>query len=490
MGPGLAGDAMSSPVSIDVSCSAGCPNRCGAVAFRLRGRLRVTVIAKATFSLVPGGVAALASPAPLVGDEERHDAGRAGGSVRAASDLAPHRPRVDVTFVGHAWSPGGAAPAAAVRLAIFRERALLDKTIHVYGDRGALATAGGATAGGATAGGSSPFEKMPLVYERAAVALDDASGVHNPVGTAQPNLVDVHDPRKPACFGPISRDWPGRARLLGATDRRALDAAVAEIPDPFEWSYFQAAPPDQQIEALRGGEWIVLDGLHPTLPRVQTRLPRLEATARVERRPPACEGAAERVTLVADTRAIDGDRQTCDVVWRGSFLVAEGEAALPLLRIVVALDLPEAARPEPAPRSSLAPRRGAPVRTQVDVSPPSPWRLRFRWPRLRGARSGPPRSPARPGRRRPPRACPGSPIRWRRPRCSSTCRPRGARVLDTRRIHASVARAAGDRGARPAAAPRRAWLRFRWRARRRRALPAPRSPARPGQRRRPRPCPR
>jgi hypothetical protein len=180
---------------------------------------------------------------------------------------------------------------------------------------------------------------MPLTYERAYTSPDDPSGMENPVGAAEPNLVDPRDPKKPACFGPISPTWPSRARLLKAVDRRALEAPIAEIPDGFDWRYFQVAPPDQQLDALRGDEWIVLDGLHPTLPRVQTRLPSAVAAARVHVGSSSRSGG-EPLTLVADTLSIDGDRQMCEVVWRGSFPVAGGEAALPMLRILVGLELP------------------------------------------------------------------------------------------------------------------------------------------------------
>ena len=327
-----------SVVPLHVSPLAGPPVACGAVAFRHRGQLRVTPIVKATFSLVHDGVAVLTAPSGLATGELRAGDPPA-SSARAASDLVPYRPRVDVTFVGHAHaSAAGPRAVTAVRLAVFREQAILDKTLHVYGDWSTTAPIE-----------PRPFDRMPMVYERAC-----GSEVQNPVGTARPNLVDPRDPKRPACFGPISADWPSRARLLGAMDRRALDAPVAEIPDAFDWRYFQAAPPDQQIDVLRGGEWIVLDGLHPTLPRLQTRLPPVAAVARVQRSG-GPEGTGEEIlALVLDTLAIDGDRQTCEVVWRASFLVPSGEAALPLLRIAAGLDVPGLATAAPARRAAPA----------------------------------------------------------------------------------------------------------------------------------------
>ena len=43
------------------------------------------------------------------------------------------------------------------------------------------------------------------------------------------------------------------------------EAVRAEIPDDFDWSYYQSAPLDQQIERLDGDEWILLQGLDAEL---------------------------------------------------------------------------------------------------------------------------------------------------------------------------------------------------------------------------------
>ena len=312
------------PFLCDIRALAGSPVVCGTVVFRHRGQLRVAAIVKASFSLVQDAVMTIAPASELV-VKDRFFNKNVTGSLQAASDLVPHRPRVDVTFVGHAHAPGGSAPVGAARLAVFRDGAVFEKSIHVYGDR---------------AQGAAPrtFERMPIVYERAYAVLDDPSSLENPVGVAQPNIVDPRDPTRPVGFGPISRYWPRRKRLLGGADVRRLDAPVAEVPDGFDWSYFQAAPLDQQLDSLRGDEWLVLDGLHPTAPRLASRLPSAVAVARVYRNA-AGGGEGEPLALVPDTLVIDGDRQVCDIVWRGSLPVS-GEAALASICVLAALELP------------------------------------------------------------------------------------------------------------------------------------------------------
>ena len=199
---------------------------------------------------------------------------------------------------------------------------------------------------------------MPLVYERAFGGLGEA----NPVGVETPNVVDPADPRNPVSFAPISPYWPARKRLLGRTDRRVFEGAPAEVPDGIAWEYFQAAPPDQQTDHLRGGEWLVLDGVHPTLPRVQTRLPTARGVARVLVRRPGAAPAEHVVELACDTLTIDGEKQMISLVWRGHYEVAGGDAALSSLTVLAGLeevnavvDWAKLARPPAAPASGASP---------------------------------------------------------------------------------------------------------------------------------------
>ncbi len=192
---------------------------------------------------------------------------------------------------------------------------------------------------------------------------------------AIPNLVDAADPGRPAGFGPIAAHWSERRRLRGALAPTALDQGIVELPDDMTWEWFQAAPPDQRTPYLHGDEWIVLDGLHPSLPRVQTQLPSARGVARVY-----LEGRVNDVELVADTLAIDGDAQSCAVVWRGRFALSS-EAALATVRIAGALAMPgqpvtwpeaaELARTPDAPAAAALPvvnRPPAPLATTAGLS--------------------------------------------------------------------------------------------------------------------------
>lgn len=300
---------------------------CGAVLWRHQRRLRLTVVVKARFTWVHEGPM-LPSAAPDIAREDRTFDRSPYRSLETSSDLAPYLGRCDVLFRGHAYAPRGqAVPTGAVRIAIFREaRPLLDKTLHVLGDLDA-------------SGSRRPFTRMPIVYER---AFGGPTVPSNPVGTAAPSFVCPNAPAEPAGFGPISPYWPARRRLAVTNDDPS--DGLLDLPDTVAWAYFQAAPPDQQIEMPQGGEWLVLDGLHPTLPRVQTRLPNARGAARMITRGPA--GTAEiPLDLVADTLSIDGDTQQCTILWRGVRDLGDEPTSLSAITIAAGLERPE--RPVP-----------------------------------------------------------------------------------------------------------------------------------------------
>lgn len=267
-----------------------------------RGERRLAAVVKVTFALVDGGDARLAEPLALFDDVPFEDNDER--SLRLASDRAPAKARVDVLFTGGAYAPPLERVARReLRFAIEDARgSLLDRRLVAVGTRRRLPSGEGEIA---------PFSYLPIRFE---LAYGGASSRANPVGVGAdpadprlPNLVDPRAPKMPACLGPIAPGWWGRARHLGGTVPSALPSLVG-----VERDFFNAAPPDQQIEHLEGDEWIVLEGLHPTRQRVRSRLPGSIAHARFE----GPRGALD-VPLRLDTLFVDGDTLLCALTFRG-----------------------------------------------------------------------------------------------------------------------------------------------------------------------------
>jgi uncharacterized protein YjbI with pentapeptide repeats len=295
------------------------------------GQLSATVVVKARFQMTPKGRAALSAPPELLAADVHHGKNPV-RSIVQASDLVPYRGRCDVWVMGHAHAPGGQPTTSmAARLALYQNgQAVIDKTVLVHGHR-ASATAAPA-----------PFQRMELCFER---AYGGRTLAENPVGVgaagpgAFPNLQHPTDPRAVACFAPLPLAW--RQRLHGVPEalREKMRKPPLQLADAQDWRFFQAAPPDQQAPFLRGDEWLVLDGMHPSLPRLQTQLPGARAEVRAWAASATPEDPGYPVQLNADTLAIDTDAQTCAVVWRGSFTLASLEA-VSTLRLGAGLALP------------------------------------------------------------------------------------------------------------------------------------------------------
>ncbi len=318
------------------------------VAWRHRGRLRLSVVVKATFAFVVDGPMAVTAVEPLHATELHHE-GDPARSLRAASDLAPYRTHADVVLTGHAPVP---EESATVRLAVYRDRALIDKSFDVV-----------------PSGDLEGSHTVPLVYEQSpgGPEFDD-----NPVGTSLPSIVDSSDPQRPVGFGPIAATWPARARRLGGFDPRALQAAIPSLPDDLDWSYYSAAPVDQVMDYLHGDEWIVLENLVDGCPMVRMQLPTTHAEARI-----LGLGPAPIVKMLADALHLDLDRGVASITWRGSFEIPS-EESMRGVSVMVGV----ATQGQPIAWPALPPRRepvvvpappmsARPVKPVVPPAPPS-----------------------------------------------------------------------------------------------------------------------
>ncbi|MEP7120994.1 MAG: DUF2169 domain-containing protein [Byssovorax sp.] len=278
----------------------------------------LTVIAKATFALKPGKVTLAAEQQTLHG-RDSHWSDDPARSLHAASDRAPFKRRVDVVLVGQAFAPRGTtAQSLVARVAVGD----VDKSIDVRADR--ALTRDGEIREGAR------WASMPLLYERAA----GGPGTWNPVGVSLDAPPDAYGQRilpnlrpmsaahvgnaeviAPVGFGPVAASWPVRRERLRHRAEAWTETSFEDLPfgDDFDAAYFQMAPTDQQLDALRDEETLVLENLLADHPRLTTQLSGLQPKAFVD-----IPGQTPRdLRLVADTLWIDTDRAICTVTWRG-----------------------------------------------------------------------------------------------------------------------------------------------------------------------------
>jgi hypothetical protein len=284
----------------------------------------LTIVCKATFDLMPGE-SPLAAEQDEPNDEDTHWDDDTTRSVSSPADLVPFKPRADVVLVGSAFAPQGQPVRTLVaRLGI----GAIDKAIEVHGHRN--------FGPDGLAREAAPFTKMRLRYERAAggpetgnpVGVRVDGGAEGAGASAVPNLlppgtseVRRGDRVAPIGMGPLAASWPERRARLGrhAGTWPAPGWTERPVPDEIDPGFFNVAPRDQQIAAIRDDERIVLENLHPEHARLVTTLPGIRPRAVLER-----HGAApSELHMTPDTLWIDTDRGVCTLTWRGQVRLAD-----------------------------------------------------------------------------------------------------------------------------------------------------------------------
>ena len=249
------------------------------------GRELLVVVVKGTFTIPPNREAVRLAEVqkPLV--EADIFSGEPGHSAPIyETDYAPIKHHCDVLLLGSAYAPGG-RPSSRVEVTL--RLGPLFKSFAVTGDRcwesGNLAISPGYAAA---------FERMPISYERAFGGVDDfhdneqkhSAWMSNPVGAGyhrqlsrelvagspMPNTEELKRPvtmpngnYSPMAFGPLGRGWEPRRQYAGTYDEEWLENGFPFLPSDFNESYYQAAPEDQQIPFLKGGERVFLENLTP-----------------------------------------------------------------------------------------------------------------------------------------------------------------------------------------------------------------------------------
>ncbi|MEZ4372459.1 MAG: DUF2169 domain-containing protein [Polyangiaceae bacterium] len=274
----------------------------------------LVIIAKSTLEIRPGKTAApLVESDPLSADVYWDDDAEA--SLRYANDFSPLKLGVDVWVQGHAY-PHGSDTSSFISL----EFGGLKRRIAWIGDR--YWEALGMTR-------PSRLKQLPLRYE---YAFGGASYRANPVGRGViegggarllPNFEDPdrliktqRDRPSPACLGPLPQSWGDRQAYLGTYDDRWLEQHWPYFPPDFDYRYFNAAPPAQQLAEAHGNERFCLEGLHPELARLEGRLPGRRARAFTQTTRQHGFQFSE-VPLKLDTVVFDTDAMRAHLVWRG-----------------------------------------------------------------------------------------------------------------------------------------------------------------------------
>ncbi len=199
-------------------------------------------------------------------------------------DVGMPKPRGEVLVVGEAAAPGGApVTQMAVEFAVGPVR----KRLTVFGDRHWEMSADGPVFTRPL-----PFERMPLVWERAYGGPEFPA---NPMGTGHaahaalaegrrvrlPNIeepanliLDVEHSPHPAGMTYLDVMVSARQRYTGTYDDAWLKHHHPGHAVDFDWAFYNTAPADQWAPGFfTGDERIRIVGMHPDHPVINSRLP-------------------------------------------------------------------------------------------------------------------------------------------------------------------------------------------------------------------------
>jgi hypothetical protein len=256
-------------------------------------------------------------------------------SFKYEPEVAPLKPATDVALIGHAYPDRRGATCVDVTLKV----APLQKTVRVFGDRYWTKNMGFKTITSPR-----PFDRIPLVYERAFGGWDRTNPdpqkhvveLRNPVGTGYrhkkyghfkkgaklPNLENPKHPIKsskdtppPACFGFIGPEWEPRRKYIGTYDDKWMKTKMPLLPDDFDRRYYNAAHPDLIAQGyLKGNEPVEIVNASPK-GRLRFNLPGVA--------PPGGklvmkDGTVHEIHTNLDTVIINTDKDNVLLLWRGN----------------------------------------------------------------------------------------------------------------------------------------------------------------------------
>jgi uncharacterized protein YjbI with pentapeptide repeats len=229
----------------------------------------------------------------------------------AMLDMCMPKPKGEVLVVGRCFAPGDEpVMASEVGLRI----GPVDKTLYVFGDRFWKRR----FLFFKTISNPLPFTEMAVTYENAFGGPDYRKNprgkghttVKTDTGRAVRPLPNIEDPHnlvdspgkkpEPAGFAPIDLTWPQRFDKAGTYDEKWQRERFPGPAEDMDWTFYNAAPEDQQIEGFfKGDEPFEIKGMHPEQSLIQATLPGFTSRCFINRK--SEDGQLQEIDTRLDT---------------------------------------------------------------------------------------------------------------------------------------------------------------------------------------------
>jgi uncharacterized protein YjbI with pentapeptide repeats len=319
-------------------------------------QLEMTMIVRGLFRLSPGQPIVPLSGDPmaqgrLMGDVWADEDEERAGALLYASDLVDWKPRADVLLKGHAHAPGGTpASSVAVGFAVgdwSKRLVVLARRYNVYGPHGWQRTEGKPFLRRAldwkNAYGGPGFEANPVGCGLTETSPDQTPVMLPSVGPFTTPVRGPEELRIASCFMPVNPNWALRVGKRGKNyGEEWQKTRFPWVSDDFDWTHYNAAPDDQQIDGyLRGDETLRFVNLHPDAPNFTLRLPNPRVRCFLH----DTEDRFREARMVLDTLYADLDEEVLTLTWRGLVKVRADDLSDVRSVLVVSEPGTEPARP-------------------------------------------------------------------------------------------------------------------------------------------------
>lgn len=296
------------------------------------GAETLLVVVKGTWQILKDGTLSVAEEQVPVRFEPAYSGNPTDSSLIHDTDVVLEKPGTDCVLLGHAWAPKVGVGSVDVTFAVGPVR----KTVRVFGERIWMKCLGLVSMSR-----PAPFEKIPLVWERAFGGADtswpDPKGhefcLENPVGRGLlakktklevdgmrlPNLEDPAnlikkptDCPRPMGFGPIPPHWLPRAGYAGTYDDHWRKYVNPLPPQDVDLRFHSCASPGlASARHLTGSEQVLVENAS-RFGRLVFQLPGVAPSVSVQ-----IGAAANELAMRLDTVIVEPDEERLALVWRG-----------------------------------------------------------------------------------------------------------------------------------------------------------------------------
>jgi len=300
------------------------------------GAETLVLIVKAAYDLSATGGLSISPDQLPIEWADRYYGEPGNSSLLYEADAALRKIATDVALIGHAYPIRKGDSQVDVSLKIGG----LQKTVRVFGDRHWKKLLGFTRISKPR-----PFEKIPLIYERAFGGIDTSNptskyheyDLRNPVGVgfrakhskmpiADAKLPNIENPTEliskpiarpaPTGFGFIAKNWKPRIDLGGTYDEKWMKTKMPLLPDDFDDHFNNAASPGLVVNGfLKGDETIEITNASPS-GYLSFHMPNVSIIGSV-----LIDARLFYMDMKLDTVVIDTDLAKLILVWRGSWNV-------------------------------------------------------------------------------------------------------------------------------------------------------------------------